>query len=114
MWIQSDGSEAFVLGKIVLGCYLLHLVSLHASSLVSFPPRPHCLGALSNACRIFLFRFTLWALPKLLSSPILTNAIFSCVHPHSNSQHLASPRLALHLTFPPGREKDKTQQIWFN
>ena len=38
MWIRSDGSEAFILAGIVLGCYLLHLVSLHASSLISFPP----------------------------------------------------------------------------
>ena len=79
-----------------------------------FHPRPHHLRALSNACHICLFRFTLWALPELFSSPILTNAIFSCVHPCSSSQYLASPHLALHLTFPPCREKDKTQQIWFN
>lgn len=78
-----------------------------------FHPRPHHPGALSNACHIFLFRFTLWALPKLFSSPILTNAVFSHVHPHSKSQHLAPPHLALHLTFPSCREIDKTQHIWF-
>lgn len=79
-----------------------------------FHPWPYQPGALSNICHVFLFRFTLWALPKLFSSPILTNAVFSCVHPHSNCRHWASPHLALHLTFPPRREKDKTQQIWFN
>lgn len=57
-WIQSDGSEAFFLRKLVLGCYLLHLVSPHASSLMSFPllaPPPW--GSL-HASHTFLFRFT--------------------------------------------------------
>lgn len=50
-----------------------------------FHPWPQHLRVLSNTCQIFSFRFSLWALPKLFSSPILTNAIFSCVYPHSKS-----------------------------
>lgn len=79
-----------------------------------FHPWPHHPGAFSSICHIFLFRFTLWALPELFSSTILTNGIFSYIHLHSSSQHLPCPPLALHLTFPPCREKDKTQQMWFN
>lgn len=76
------------------------------------PLPPPSLGLSPTGCYIFLWRFTLWALPKLLSSPILTNAVFSCVHPHSDYQLLASPALTLHPTSPPHRKKEKTKQIW--
>lgn len=110
MCIRSDGSEAFILGKILLDCYLLHLVSMPLLS-SPFHPQPHPLGVLSNACYIFLSSFTLWALQKLLSSPTLINAIFSFVHSHSNSQCSVSPHFSVHLTLPPLRDKEKMSQI---
>lgn len=95
------------------GMLFLHLISLHAfPQLLSIPLPPPSLGLSPTGCYIFLCRFTLWALPKLLSSPILTNAVFSCLHPHSDYQLLASPALTLHPTSPPHRKKEKTKQIW--
>lgn len=94
--------------------FILYIWYLSVPLLSSpFHPQPRPLGVLSNACHIFLFSFTLWALPKLFSSPILINHTFSFVHPHSNSQCSAYPHLALHLTLPPLREKKKTPEIRF-
>lgn len=94
------------------GMLFLHLISLHAFPQLLFIPLPPQLGALSTGCYIFLWRFTLWALPKPLSSPISTNAVCSCVRPHRDYQLLASPALTLHPTSPPHRKKEKTKKIW--
>lgn len=78
-----------------------------------FYPQPHPLGVLSNACHIFLFSFTLWALPKLFSSPILINVIFSFVHPHSSSTlSISSPCPPSNSPSPQGEREDTTNMIF--
>lgn len=106
-------SRGWTCGFKVMALKPLFSVKLYWDAILT-PDNPSCLPSAPFHPLVPPAWGSLQQLAKLLSSPISTNAVFSCVHPHSDCQLLASPVLTLHPASPPHRKKEKTKQVWFN